>query len=344
MLKFVMFLGIAILLLPFTNIYAESITVNTNKESYGYGSIVSVSGKVQPFVEGEKGTIKVYTPKNRIFLEDTFTPSKDGSYSYSFKLEGGLLEEGSWIIKLSYNGNNKVIAFTVQESIEGEVGEPQVVLNISTDKKEYLIGETVTISGNASPVSDKFVIIRVFNPANFAISFAQVAPSGDGSFSNSFLLKGDIAIAGNYTINVTYSGKSAQMTIRVIEVPETLEETEQETSVNKITTSPIALVDFNGVTKGEISVGEQILIQAELLNNQNKQQDFTYIVQVKSIDGEIIMISWFQSTLNANQASTVAQSWMPEEKGRFTIETFVWENLSNPTPLTDTVKMTVRVN
>ena len=67
-------------------------------------------------------------------------------------------------------------------------------------------------------------------------------------------------------------------------------------------------------------------------------------MQIKDAEGETAMLSRVESTFDAGQTLTVAQSWMPEEEGRFTVEAFVWENISNPDPLTDIIKTSVRVS
>jgi len=326
------------------DVYAEALTANTDKSTYSFGSTVNVSGKVPLFIEGETGTIKVYTPKNQVFLDGRFTPDANASYIYSFTLEGNILQEGSWIIRIGYHGNTKIISFEVTSEVEEEGGiETPVSLTASTDKKEYLLEETVTITGKTSPVSDKSVIVQVFNPSNMAISFAQIQPSKDSSFQHSFPLKGNLAIAGNYTINITYSGKSITMSMMVIEPPQN--EPEEEEPMEKITAAGLSFVDANGSIKESVSVGEQILIQTRLTNNQSEEQDFVYLVQVKDIDGVTVMISWIKSSINPGQIVSVAQSWLPEEDGNYNIEAFVWEDISNPMPLiVDVLELSVTIN
>jgi plastocyanin len=442
-LKFFVSLIFFIQLLSFGNIAAqEALTANTDRNIYAFGDMVTVSGTVTAFVEGEKGSIKVFNPKNRAFLDDKFTPDADGTYSYSFKLEGNLLEEGSWSMRISYHGNNKIISFTVartaitQVAIQIVVGSSNannadffkpsnitvekgtnvvwnnkdttthtvtsgirntsgagslfdsgpisssksfelhfesdgeypyfcsihpwmadkvtvgretasapITLNLSTDKKEYTIGDIVQITGKVSPVSDKSVIVQVFNPSNFAFSFGQLQTSNDGSFAYSFALNGDLAKEGDYTIRATYSNKTATAIIQVIEpkIPEPVPE--PQASVPKISASDVSIVDMQGLQKNNITTGEQIIIQTDLTNNQKQQQVFAFVVQIKDAEEVTVMISWFKSTLNEEQTATVAQSWIPEEGGIFIVEAFVWEDLANPVPLTDRViQSTIRVS
>lgn len=356
--KLIIFATLFLSLLPFNNIYAETFTVKTDKDLYAFGSTVTVTGKVPSFKEGEQGTIKILTPKNRIFIDDKFTPTPDGSFTYSFKLQGNIMEEGTWIIRLHYSLNNKIMSFEVQETVKEDTQTPTtatpstVTLNVSTDKDEYLLGDIVTITGTVSPVSDKNVVVQVFNAANFAVTFAQLLPASDGNFEHKFPLKGTAAVAGNYTINVIYMEIKKTLSINVIESSDD-EETDTETGENqeqeqeepsqKVTASRITIADTDGSEKASAAIGEQILIRTNLTNNQKEQQEFVFIVQIKNADGEILMLSWFKSTLNAQETAKVEHSWVPEEKGRFEIEGFVWKDIVEPEPLSDTITSSIRV-
>ena len=91
----------------------ETITAAADKANYAYGDNVSISGKVPAYVEGAKGSIKVLTSKNKVFLDTSFTPKPDGTFAYTFRLEGSLLEEGTWTARISYQGKNVIASFKV---------------------------------------------------------------------------------------------------------------------------------------------------------------------------------------------------------------------------------------
>jgi hypothetical protein len=73
-------------------------------------------------------------------------------------------------------------------------------------------------------------------------------------------------------------------------------------------------------------------------NNQEYEQDFVFIIQIKEKDGSIVSLSWIGGQLTPNQDLEVSQSWSPTKSGKYSIETFVWSSLSNPLPLSDTLK------
>jgi hypothetical protein len=104
------------------------------------------------------------------------------------------------------------------------------------------------------------------------------------------------------------------------------------------------LVDQNGLPIKQVEVEQQMLIQLEITNNQNIRQKFAYIVQVKDSDGVTISLSWVSGELPAKDAIIAAQSWIPEEAGRYEIEAFVWENIDNPVALSPIRTLNVTVS
>jgi len=93
------------------------------------------------------------------------------------------------------------------------------------------------------------------------------------------------------------------------------------------------LVDSFGQTVTQVSIGEQVLIQSEVVNTQNRKQPFVYIVQVKDSNGVTVSLSWLTAELPPNDSLKVSQSWLPLTAVQYTIEIFVWESIDKPTAL-----------
>jgi len=109
-----------------------------------------------------------------------------------------------------------------------------------------------------------------------------------------------------------------------------------------ILSEPI-LVNQDGLQIEQIEVGQQVLIQSEVRNDQNKRQEFAYIVQVKDSDGVTISMSWTSGQLFAKDSIITAQSWIAENVGEYEIEVFVWESVDNPAPLSPVGSIRVNV-
>jgi len=90
-------------------------------------------------------------------------------------------------------------------------------------------------------------------------------------------------------------------------------------------------------------VDEQIMIMADISNNQDVQQNFAYITQVKNDKDVVISLSWLTGSLSPRQSFSPAQSWIPNESGNYHIQIFVWESITNPEALSTPLSMIVKV-
>jgi len=91
-------------------------------------------------------------------------------------------------------------------------------------------------------------------------------------------------------------------------------------------------------------VDEQIMIMADVSNNQDTPQIFAYITQVRNSDDVVISLSWITGSLSPRQSFSPAQSWIPTESGIYHIQVFVWESIDNPSALSSPLSMTVNVS
>ena len=91
-------------------------------------------------------------------------------------------------------------------------------------------------------------------------------------------------------------------------------------------------------------VDEQIMIMADISNNQDTQQNFAYITQVRNNDDVVISLSWLTGSLSPRQSFSPAQSWIPTEPGTYYIQVYVWESIDNPSALSPPLSMIVNVN
>ncbi|QDI88196.1 hypothetical protein Nisw_00935 [Candidatus Nitrosopumilus sp. SW] len=90
-------------------------------------------------------------------------------------------------------------------------------------------------------------------------------------------------------------------------------------------------------------VDEQIMIMADISNNQDISQNFAYLTQVKNDQGVVISLSWLTGSLSPRQSFSPSQSWTPTESGTFHIQVFVWESVDNPEALSPPLSMIVYV-
>jgi hypothetical protein len=90
-------------------------------------------------------------------------------------------------------------------------------INVMTEKDEYLRGETVVVLGNVSEVIiGQAIAIRINDPDGNMWAIAQTQPNSDGSFRKEVARIAEDAKLGNYKVFVSYAGKTATYTFKVI--------------------------------------------------------------------------------------------------------------------------------
>ena len=164
-----------------------------------------------------------------------------------------------------------------------------------------------------------------------AISFSQnQASSGNRLFAN----PGDFIYAkyDDYTLPSPYS------------VSDNLEISSQAKFISnippteRITIRDNSIRDGSGGIVSSPKISEQLQIAGTVENNQEFEQGFVFLIQIKEIDGTVVSLSWIQGKLSPNQELEVSQSWTPTKSGNYSIETFVWSSLTEPLPLSPTLK------
>jgi len=95
-----------------TTAQAATITVGTDKTSYGPGNILKVSGTASPVTAGQDVAILVYDPSGALRALAQVTPSSTGSYSEDFLTFSSNDPTGTWTVKATYQGVSAIITFT----------------------------------------------------------------------------------------------------------------------------------------------------------------------------------------------------------------------------------------
>ena len=103
-------------------------------------------------------------------------------------------------------------------------------------------------------------------------------------------------------------------------------------------------VDAFGNSLGAVSVDQQVQVSADLVNGQDREQSFAYLVQIQDGSGVTVSLAWITGSLVNGQSFSPALSWIPTEAGTFTVTAFVWESVDNPTALSPPATITVSVS
>ena len=168
------------------------------------------------------------------------------------------------------------------------------------------------------------------------ISLSQNSPS---SGNRLYSLPGDEIFAkyDDHTIPKPYS-KSDNLVI------ETIARVDSSISpIERIKNSPITFSDGLGNTLQSFSQNSQIQIVGTVLNEHDFNQKFVCMFQVKNDENIIESLSWIQGEISSQQSLDVSQSWIPKKSGVYTIETFVWNSINDPTALSPSMSALINV-
>jgi len=97
-------------------------------------------------------------------------------------------------------------------------------------------------------------------------------------------------------------------------------------------------------TLDDVSVDQQVNVSVDLVNNQDKDQEFAYIIQVQDANGVTVKLDWIDGDLNPGQSFSPSVSWIPSAAGTYTATAFAWESVNNPTALSPQIETSITVN
>ncbi len=101
---------------------------------------------------------------------------------------------------------------------------------------------------------------------------------------------------------------------------------------------------FSAPIIDNINVNHQIQISVDITNNQEKSQNFVYIVQIKDKIGFVVSLGWISGQMTPNQKLSPSLSWTTDKSGAFTAEIFVWEGLINQGALSEYTILHINVS
>ncbi len=114
-------------------------------------------------------------------------------------------------------------------------------------------------------------------------------------------------------------------------------------SLEQVNASNPRIVDSLGNALTTVKVNQQVLIEADLKNTQQRDQPFAYLVQVEDSNGVTLSLSWISGKLSAGQFLNLAESWLPVSSGKYTAQIFVWQSLSEPNALSPPLSTPINV-
>ena len=260
---------------------------------------------------------------------------RDGGLTISFEFADGVVVIHSATI--SWNIGEIIFAeptYLVGESAKIRVTDPD--MNLNPEAVDRIIVEVSSDSDEAGMLVDALETKEGSGLFEVLVSFTQNSVS---SGNRLFAVPGD-SIYAKYEDNTLPSPHS------ILDDLDIRTESKLESEVpliQRIFHEDVYVADSSGIPILEPTINEQLQVVGKIRNNQNYDQPFAYIIQVKDQDGKVVSLSWIQGELTSNQSLEVSQSWTPTESSNYTIETFVWNSLKDPVPLSPNLSLSYLV-
>ena len=197
-------------------------------------------------------------------------------------------------------------------------------IDVWSDSDAGGINLTVTETGEMTGVFEGTVFFTTTNESSGSrLLVAQgdtvIAEYEDNTLPNPYTIADELDIAGTTLIGTV--------------VP----------PLERTSISGCKLVDSFGNTITKISSDQQIQVTCNLTNNQDTEQPFAYLVQIKNSDEITVHLAWITGALLPGQTLESSLSWSTTISGLYNAEMFVWESIEDPIPLSNTVSLIMPV-
>lgn len=196
-------------------------------------------------------------------------------------------------------------------------------VNIVVTSTSWAIGQTILLAETAPNTG-------VFSTQ---VQFTSGIPAGN-----------QIRVATGDTVTAKYTDKWNATGLQSV-VTATATVGTSQVATERVPASTPSLVDTSGNAVSAPTAGSLVVVQSAVRNNATSSQTFTYIVQVKNANGQVVFLNWIQNmTLSVGQTSTPGISWTPSAAGTYTIQVFVWDSLTGAQARSPVFTQTVTVS
>jgi len=225
---------------------------------------------------------------------------------------------------------------------------------------QYLVDQTATIRTidqdmNLNPEAIDQIQVEIASDSDIAGITVNALETNENSgvfeatitFSQSFASSGNrlFAIPGD-KLYVKYEDRTLPKPHSISDELDIIAESLFESNIPAMKRTVIekpVFTDSNGTVLDKLRVNNQLQIVSEIVNAQDFGQNFVYLMQITNEKGTVVSLSWIQGKFDANQSLELSQSWLPTEAGEYKVETFVWESLQKPIPISPSISQTFLV-
>jgi len=237
------------------------------------------------------------------------------------------------------------VVLSESAKIEWNVGDLRII-DVTEESAEIKLFDR---DMNLNPESIDTINIDVFSENDNAGVNIEITETTEdsGIFEGVISITKDDHSSANHLYALPDSQITAKYTDRTLPKPyntnDDLDILAQEIVVSNIPTTErltmneLKILSQNGELIERLDVGQTGMIFSNVKNVIDYSQEFTYIIQIKNEDNNVVSLSWVTGEVMSSQELGMSVSWMPQEPGKYSIDRFVWNSIKGSIPLTDTV-------
>ena len=263
-----------------------TVTVSSDKMSYLFDDVAIIQGSVSEKMFVEKPNFQVVPIKINISGPNysqsvSLYPDVDLNYETTLKLDQVLgIHEGTYDVVVSYADASDSVSFSVGYKADEIFDESVSSLTIGTDESEYLLNQSISLTGTTSKIVPfESLSFTVMDPNGKDIANGNLFTT-DGQFSTNISLVSTSSLYGTYTIVAEYSDQTTSTTFNLIENIVEVDEVDVSDSITFV------LNDF------QYLLNEEIIISGNISNFDSTNTIYYQVVDFtfSTSDGKPITI------------------------------------------------------
>jgi 5-hydroxyisourate hydrolase-like protein (transthyretin family) len=256
---------------------AINFTVATEEAEYKQGDLVRIFGIAKA---SAAVSLRAVDPAGNSIFSSAVSADKDGKYTAFIPL-GSAAVTGEYLVSALQDGKTITAKFKV-------LTERGYAMSILTDKFEYKQGESVIITGQASPNKD--VDIKVLDPNGAEIFTTMVKTDNDGNFTSMMIVSATSPL-GKYSVTAKVGDEQIALTFSVVKGSVTLT---VQTDKNEYRDGELVRISGKGRPNDRVTITILTPKEDRIPMSANTKEDGTYsalwLIQKTAIPGNYKVI------------------------------------------------------
>lgn len=280
----------------FTEVFADSLIVNFDKEFYDLGDSLTISGEI-PEIGMPVIAMSIYDPDGKILSANNLEISPEKTFDKTILLDSPFYEKtGEYLVKLDYGPISENHYFLV----EGLFSEPEIlteeiveseIISLYTEEKQYTDKDVVQITGLVSAIDSPTALIGIYDPFGMPVGFYFGSIDSNLEFTTSFLVKDGVnfRVDGTYSVKAHYDESEATSFFDYYKVPpvDVDDSSDHQTDENEIIDESIDESTNDDTSNEDVDNLKDDSNSTESTPNESKQISNNDVVSTKNISEKI---------------------------------------------------------